>query len=121
MGAYAGRECLPLVHHRAESDVARAALGAWNGAFKTAVLNRSSEQLAVSFRSNRRGGFCWETGREQTTPLGKRHLVGAEPVPAGVAGAEIWACLHASVHRHHHIIYMGLLQAGRILLFILHF
>ena len=100
-----------LIHHGAKPDIARAALGAGNGAFKAAVLNRSSEQLAVSFRSNRRGGFCWETGRERPAPLGKRYLARGKTVPAGVAGAEVWACLHASVHRHHHILHTGLLQA----------
>ena len=100
-----------LVHHRAEPDVARAALRAGNRSFKTAVLNRSSEQLAVSFRSSRRGEFLCGNGRKQSAPLGKRYLARGEPVPAVSAGAEVGFCFHASVHRHHHIFYMCLLQA----------
>ena len=40
-------------------------------------------------------------------------------MPAVSAGAEVGGCSHASVHRHHYIFYMGLLQAvhggGRVL------
>ena len=107
----AGGGVFRLVHHGAESDVARATLRAGNRSFKTAVLNRSNEQLAVSFRSSRRGGFFWKTGCEQSAPLGKRYLARGEPVPAVSAGAEVGGCSHASVHRHHYILHTGLLQA----------
>ena len=97
MGECVGRECLPLVHHRAKRDAAGAALRAGNGSL--GVGDSSLRGLSVSFR-RRRGGFGWKKGREQTAPLGKRYLARAEPVPAD--GAEVGGPQFLLIFLSHH-------------------